>query len=418
MKGHEQMTTRRGWAIATISLIPALGAGSIGCGELDESGAGRQNGVETISSAISTTVRSNIRGFTRADGTHGAVLRDAMGNLFEMRGTPLSNSKYLGVGDTAGSDPWAYRRTDNVNAYLYVAWGDGHVHEVTPFGTGFLDNDFASAFGINAPPARADYTGVPDVIGYVRSDNTNAIVYRSSANHIIEIRDNAGGSPPWIPHDLTIDSNGPPATRGSAFPYVRSDGRNTIVYIAADNRIHEIATDLSGASDKDLFTASDETVAPSSEPWGYKRGDGINAVVYVGSDGTLRELSLFVGHPCGAKPWCRGLIQAAVAPASVRPSGYVRADGLSAVVYVSNDTTIDGSLHEVTIGPGRGWIDGAMPINPTHINGLHAYGQPFGHLAPGNRSSVLLRVTVPPANDIGTEMSLPSGSGTWGVQRF
>jgi hypothetical protein len=342
-----------------------------------------------------------VRGFIRSNGTHAAVYRNGNATISQLTGTPLANPVNLGGVARSNSAPWGYRRHDGANAVVYID-PNSHLHEIILSGAHVSDTDFSNTF--NVPPA-ATGDPVPDVIGYVRSDNRSALVYRNNANHVIEVLSNFGNDPAaWVWTDLTIAASAPVTiTAGSAFPWVRSDGLHSIVYIANDNHIHDLFTDLSpNWFDGDLSAASGETIAPSSDPWGYRRADGFNAVVFVGTDNKLHELGYFPGGGWGTA------ILPAVNPSGGlyrRPSGYVRADGLNAVVYVSGST----SLHEVELREGS-WVDATLAFNCQS-----PISQPFGGLAAANRSSVLFRAGPTSTN----RYELSSFSlGPWSLQRF
>jgi len=391
-------TIARGFAIAAAVV-------TVGCGDLD------QEDTTTISSAVDT-VSSGVRGYTRSDNQHAIFFRaPCCGNIYQILGNPTVGippvTTNLGGNAISGSTPWGYKRTDNANTIVYIS-PDFHVHEL---GSG--DVDFTTQFGINAPlAAAAPPTGpVPDIIGYIRSDNKNALVYRGSNNHVIEVRSNFTSSPPWLVTDLTTTSGGPNVGSGSAFPYIRTDGINSIVYIATDNHIHELTSNFGGSPtwlDHDLYANSGETVIPSTDPWGYKRSDNTNAVVYVGNDNKLHEISRNGSNNCFTGfAWCTGVISVATAPSGGlfrRPSGYVRADSKNAVVYMSNFN----SLHEVTLAVGGIWVEGTLPTG----SGFTPLGQPFGHKAPGNRSSVLYEATSSFGKQ-GFELTLQSGGPAW-----
>ena len=342
--------------------------------------------------------------------THAAVYRaDPGGAIHRLIYTPLGNPTSLGGNLAPGSAPWGYLRADGVAAVLYIDV-NRHVHEITPvsspFNTVFTDLDY-NASPLSAPlAAAAPVNGpVPDVIGYVRSDGRSAVVYRDTNNHVIEILRNSGG-PGWSVSDLTMTSGAQvTATKGSAFPYVRSDGYNTIVYIASDNHIHELANLGSWYGDGDLSAATGDTLPPATDPWGYVRSDNYNCVVYVSSDGRMHELALYPGGYWGA-----GYLPA-VSPQvgrSMRPSGYVRNDGVNAVVYVGLDG--ESNVHELVL-LSSGWSDSVL-ATPSVVPA----SQLFGHRATGNRNSILFRGTN--EGDVHAyELSMPAG-GAWSLQEF
>jgi hypothetical protein len=297
-----------------------------------------------------------------------------------------------------------------VAAVLYVDV-NRHVHEITPFGTGFrnLDTNLPPQSAPLASPAPAGGP-VPDVIGYVRADNRTAMIYVDSNQHVIELLRNPGGNPPWVAYDLSVFANVQvEGTKRSAFPYARSDGYNAIVYVASDNHIHELAAfgtsgPGSGAwGDADL-TAITGATPPSTDPWAYKRSDGYNSVVYIGTDSQMHELWLFPGGGWGHS------ILPAVSPRGglwMRPSGFVRVDGVNAVFYVDDE----GLVHELALLSG-GWSD-FVRSSDTDVA-----GQVFAHRATANLSSVVYQ-----ANDIeavfhGFELRLPAGGNNWTFQQF
>jgi hypothetical protein len=349
------------------------------------------------------------RGYVASNGVDTVVYHDlGKVSMTQKTGVPPANAVNLGGSLMAASSPWGYHRHDGVDAAVYID-RNGHLHERTS-----ADVDFAVSFGINAPiAAKAPSFGdgpVPDVIGYVRSDNQSAIVYRSSIDHVIEVKSNFTGWPPWLVTDLT-DTSGTDvlANRGSPFPYVRSDSLNTIVYIASDNHIHELAN--TGGSppwvDGDLYGPCGVTVPPLSDPWGYVRSDGWNAVVYIGQFGGvgLHELSF---KP-GVQTWCDGVLPATSPYGSMftRPSGYVRADGVNAVVYVSGSPG-NQSIGQVMLG-GNGWVnDPAFPFLATNM-----FGQPFAHVASQNRNQILITGMSSNGTTFHDELSQPFG-GSWG----
>ena len=89
-----------------------------------------------------------------------------------------------------------------------------------------------------------------------------------------------------------------------------------------------------------------------------------------------------------------------------RPSGYIRADGVNPIVYIGGDN----QLHELTLFGT--WIDSVLPTP-----GFRPSTELFGHLAPGNRSSVLFQGGDSNAQNHRYELSLQVG-GQWTAQAF
>jgi hypothetical protein len=155
--------------------------------------------------------------------------------------------------------------------------------------------------------------------------------------------------------------------------------------------------------DGDLSVAAGDLIFPLTDPWAYQRSDGYNTVLFVDGNNRLHELAY---HPGGS--WGSGILPASSPKNGLfqRPSGYVRADGVNAIVY----TSTDNSVHELWLS-GTGWIDGSYPLP-----GITPRGPLFGHLAPGNRSSVLFEGTNAGVHQR-YELSLPVG-GQWSLQAF
>ena len=395
--------------LALGAIVAATGAGCMsgGTGDVEETGSAL-TGFGGIGSTGAGGTKANdkpaVRGFTLADGTHEAVFRvRGSSTLSKATGTPFGTPVSVSGSAQIGSNPWGYKRHDGPDTIVYLDQ-NSHVHEV-----GTADIDFAMSFGINAPlAATAPWDGsgpVPDLIGYLRGDNqSSALVYRSRENHVIEIRSNFSAQPPWLVTDLTnVSGANVTAPIGSAFPFVQSDGWNTILYFASDSHIHQLANNGSSQwYDNDVYVMSGETVAPSSDPWGYKRSDGWNAVVFVGADSKIHELAN------DTLRWYRGILPSiqAVGGLYARPSGYIRADNVNAVVYTGGDNAI----HELSLSSG--WIDSVLPTPNARSS-----GQLFGHLAPGNRSSVLFQGGDQFGANHRYELSLQVG-GQWVLQAF
>jgi len=384
-----------------------VGVGGAGSGDVGIGGAGGAPCPFDPSGTVSSGPNDfNIRGFTNGYGEHDVVQRSVnCSTITQWTGTPLANPVSLGGTLMPHSSPWAYRRHDGADVVAYIDQ-DGHVHE-----RGSLDFDFALSFGINAPiaaSAPADGSApAPDIIGYMPSDNQSALVYRASNDHVIEIRSNFAGQPPWLATDLTLASGANRAAPvGSPFPYARLDGCTAIVYVGSDVDIHELTNCGSGWRDQDLTSAAGYPPSPTTDPSGYVRSDKVNAVLFVGTDGNLYELA-------SSNDTWRNQILPASSPMGTRfhrPSGYVRPDGLNAVVYVAGEIGSQ-SVHEITFDGG--WSDALVPGTSTGT-----IGQPFAHRAPGNRSSILFSGTDRALGLVSRYEASRPLAGSWSVQQF
>lgn len=393
------------WCISLVWTISALG-----CVEKGPADLGR------TASALATPTSSGARGYTRSDGVHAVVFTSSsILSPVEFAEDPFGNGKVTALTDSQSSTPpWGYKRSDNIDAVVYLDTGSA-VHQVARSGGTWMDSDLTNLAGVNAPPGR------DEVFGYVRTDQINAIIYAGRFdNHIYEVAF-VPGSPPWIVSDLTLSTMAPAVGRGTPVPYIRSDNRSAIVYAATDGHVHEILSNFSGSPawrDTDLSIASQAMASGGMlGPWPYKRADNINAVVYVGTDAMLHQLAMDPNH---GGTWSSSIIPTATnVDLFIRPSAYVRADGSSAVVYGVRgdigDASATTALHEISLTPGGPWVDETLTVEP----GLSPRS-PFGHLAPGPRSSVLYVAIdiATPDRGAGIELSEASGTAAWDLESF
>jgi hypothetical protein len=390
-----------------------------GCGDLPSEDIGH-------TSAAASTVDSEVTGYTRSDGVHAILfVSRSTFRITELAENPFGNGVVTQISSAdALTSPWGYVRSDGVNAVVYIDSAE-HVHEVTQNGSGqWTDIDFTSSPVINAPLGMVSLgSATHDIMAYVRSDGRNAIVYRGLNDHVYEIASNVPSSPPWGVSDLTLVTGGPDVGLDGPVGYVRTDGVNSIVYTASDLRIHEIASNVGGSPpwiDNDLFVASGASVPAHTGPWPYVRSDNVNSVLYVGSDnpGTtsqIYELSLKIGTTCGPRPWCVRILPTASNPNLWRPTGYVQWDGVNAVAYVTStgvNNPPTNSLRMLSWRPGK--TTTFSNVLPTGIPFVSA---PFGHRAPGSRSSILYAGDDLAGEIHGFELSAPSGVA-WQLQEF
>lgn len=397
--------------------------------------------VSAIGGGSGNQVTSFVRGYTRVLGEHAAVFRYQNGAVMRVTGTPFNRATTLGGNVAPNAAPWGYIRHDNVEAITYVA-ADRHVHQITTSNAGsagasgggtLTDTDFFVQTGGVAPlAAPAPVNGVvPDAIGFKRPDGKDAVVYRSETNHVWMVSSDPG-APQWLAFDLTALTGAPlTANNGGPYPYVRTDNWITIVYIGSDNHIHELANPGApgpevGWIDADLSVVTGDLATPNSALWGWKRSDGWNQILFISTD---RQLHEFFFHP--SHGWGAGLLPA-VSPVtgfSRRASGYIRNDGVNAVVYMGSNASV---VHELKLkSDGSGWTDVSLPSNDT----TNPQGQPFAHLAPaaanggtsgttgsgghagtgsviGNRNSVLFEGNLDGLTH-GYELGQASSVGAW-----
>ena len=221
--------------------------------------------------------------------------------------------------------------------------------------------------------------GAGNPAAYARSDGASSVLHLDSANHIKEL---FLIGPSWGHGDLTA-SAGAPAAAGNPAAYVRSDQVNSVVFRGADGHIRELFLLFgSGAWGVSDLTAITGAPAASGDPSGYVRSDGVNAVVYRSNNGHIQELSIALG----SGHWGAGDLTAlAGAPlAAGDPVGYARAGGTNSVVYRG----VDGHIHELFLGAG--WGTGDL----TALTGaVSTVGNPSAHVRSDGVDSVVYRGT-------------------------
>jgi hypothetical protein len=211
--------------------------------------------------------------------------------------------------------------------------------------------------------------------------------------------------------DLSALASAPEAS-GDPFVYLRSgkgDLYYTYVYLGKNNHIYELYLNnvVSGIC-ADL-TQSAGAPAASGDLAGYARSDGINAVVYRGTNNHIYEL-LYLNK---IDSWFgTDLTQSAGAPAaSGDPAGYVRSDGINAVVYRGTNNHIyelllrrDGTWHysDITAVPDA-------PAHPLDVVFSIASGDPAGYARSDETNSVVYRGT----NNAIYELYLEKGASKW-----
>jgi hypothetical protein len=137
--------------------------------------------------------------------------------------------------------------------------------------------------------------------------------------------------------------------------------------------------------------------------WAQRRADLYNVILYFGSDAKLHQLAY---HPWYG-PWWSSVLPASPPQLALhmRPSAYVRPDGIDAIVYVD----FEGVIRELSLIDGA-WVDAYIPV------GVLNPGQLFAHGAAGDRSSITFRGSTYGVVH-GYELSRPVG-GAWSLQVF
>jgi hypothetical protein len=124
--------------------------------------------------------------------------------------------------------------------------------------------------------------------GYVRFDGVPAVVFSTSDGHISELTYTGT----WNNGDLTAITGAPLASDAPA-PYVRADRVSSVIFRSVgDMRVREFT--LSGGvwTAWDLSSFAGGPASATVTPFPYLRGDGTSSVVYMSNDSHVRELTL------------------------------------------------------------------------------------------------------------------------------
>lgn len=291
--------------------------------------------VNDLNTAAGSSVlaSSEVSAYVRNDSASAIVFRGTDGHVRELalkNGWVATDVSGAGAAVASGSRPAAYVRSDAISTVVYRA-SDNHIREQNRNSNGTWTN--ADLTAITSAPLAAG-----DPIGYVRADGINAVVYKSSTGRVIEL---ALVNGQWISSDLSAVTGGTGASSLVAFgprPFTRSDGVTSVIYVDVSNRIQELTLPVGGSWSLTNFSGLTGSSTNVAVP--FTRSDDINTIVYINSDGHVREAALVNGT------WVTndlsGLVGApnALNPAGGAgsiPSGYVRGDNITTIVYQAAD---------------------------------------------------------------------------------
>jgi hypothetical protein len=332
----------------------SLGTGSWAAGDLSQA----QPFTGNVGSAPPAFGRSTA--YVRSDRSNAVVYRTTSGSLIEVALTSnwfWRNLTSAASAPATAGEPAAYVRTDGVSAVVYRD-GVGNIRELTPVGDS--PSGGWKQTNLSAVPAQITSqapVAASNLSAYLRSDHFNSIVYRGPDNHIYELFSRNGVNWdfgfPWANAWAANGSSAPVAAAGNPFGYVRHDGTNAILYRGTDNHVYELWMSSTGWQVGDVtglaHAASWQLAA--GDPSGYVRADGTTAVVYRSVSGDIMEVPLnsttgwqTVGDlsSWGGNAWL-GL-------AAGDPVPYVRADGTNSVVF----RDASNRVRELTM-TGPGW---------------------------------------------------------------
>lgn len=324
------------------------------------------------------------------DAAHAAEA-DAVGNCAATRNLrPLFNSANCKVtlftgralGAPAGN-PTAYARIDGVSAVVFPGTLN-HVYELKLLPSGWQQADISNgAPVISGSPA-----------AYRRSDQFDSVVYRSADNHVRELYHSTGS---WGAGDLSANAGALAAAKlaaGNPSGYVRQDGVNAVVYRGTDNHVYELRLTSSNWVSLDLSNSASATSAAAlavSDPVGFVRSDGVSAVVYRSADNHVRDVFL---DATGWHAEDLSALSGSSAVATGTPSAYVRNDDVSIVLYRSDD----GHVRELSLKADLVRLVPGLVVRPWAASDLSlatgaplAAGNPSGYVRSDNINSVLYR---------------------------
>ena len=242
---------------------------------------------------------------------------------------------------------------------------DGHIHELYVRLGGEWSHEDLTAIAA-APPSNLYDEGIHAFSW--EAGNAKQVVYKTSDGHLHELSVRFGEV--WTHADLTAISGSPPAYPVDADPFRkvhgyedRLTGSKSLVYVAADGHIHELAvspggkwqhadvTAIAGAPSVSIHSGEDNSICG----FGWQAG-AAKQVVFRTVDGHLHEL-LFQRAGClgPESTWQHvDMTAAASCPAAVfLLNGYACEYGKSKHVLF---LTGDSHIHELSQTVGGAWM--------------------------------------------------------------
>jgi hypothetical protein len=295
-------------------------------------------------------------GYRRSDGYSAVLHRGLDGHVHEIYQGGGSNWTWgdifsVATPEVAGTQLPAvsgrvssYVRSDGVNSVLYRTTGN-HIFELHSAPSGWKYRDF------NGPGSLPAAAGAPAAI--TTWDKKSIMFWRAPNNQIFKVSPPASGlAGTWVAQAIAANAVGDPAV------YVRSDRVVSVVYRATDSHIHELFSQDGGLTFNEGDLSGNNTFA-AGNPSGFQRSDGVNSVVYRGVDGNVVELVL------GANGWTANNVRLVannwLAPLAVGdPMAYVRADGVNAIVYRGGGAGGGQDIIELALPPGGSWQAGNL----------------------------------------------------------
>jgi hypothetical protein len=278
-------------------------------------------------------------GYARSTGVDAVVRGGSDGQIHELR---YENGQWLaseisgipGAGGTGqapapSSALTAYRRSDGSPSVLYRSGNQLIETNLQSYGWRWFQF-----------PLLAGTTPVGNPAAYVRGDGVGAVLYRTSAGHIVEVTETL--SPFWTANDLTAAIPGAPLAAGDPTAYLRSDGVSSVLFRSADNQIFELYMSPDHHWDWGEPSVLAGAPAATSNPRGYVMHQGTNSIVYSTTGGRVEALTL------DGAGWHGADITGGGASSYSDPVPYVRTDATETVDYYSWVYGQGGQIWELT----------------------------------------------------------------------
>jgi hypothetical protein len=304
--------------------------------------------------------------------------------------------RHAGPKASRSGDVVGYLRGDDWNSVIHKSFtAPQHVHELYyQSGTSWNWGDLSAARWINDPPGVSTPAPTPSgkFSAYRRADGVNAIVYRSGGS-LIEI----ALTDTWRWYFLPLRPQTTPL--GDPAAYVRADGVSAVLYRTSTSHIIELAlvgapaAATQGWASDDLNNSAGGAPIADGEPTGFVRSDGYSSVLY--RSGTqVTELYQNVsnhvwnwGQPTGLVT-CGG-VPCAAPPVANKATGFLHPNGMVALVYRA--TT--GHVIELFIDPQLGWQQKDLTSGMLDGRPLAA-GDPTGYVRFDGVVSVVYRAAT------------------------
>lgn len=217
--------------------------------------------------------------------------------------------------------------------------------------------------GLKHGESRASMTG--SVVGYHKVDGTNALVHRNMSNIVRQAALVSG----WTSSTIQA-GGGAPSAGAKLSPYRRSDGLNAVVYRSGSTLVELVETSGIWTA----YTLPIGALVPAGDPAAYVRADGLTAVIFRTTGGKIIELLLRGGGVTGG--WAvsdLSTLSGAGANAVGDPTAYVRSDGYTSVLYRNSASGVTELYWTVDAGWGAGNLTGAAGCTDTVSSNPHGY---------------------------------------------